>query len=115
MTDPVAALQALVRIPTVSYAETERIDTDAVFDFLSKHAYWAEGRSRELIERLITESQRVVGLYYEGRQVGFSRTVSDGASVTYKAWVCTNPLCGFNLRIDNGEVSIGRALGQSQK
>jgi hypothetical protein len=39
----------------------------------------------------------------------------DGASVTYKAWVCTNPLCGFNLRIDNGEVSIGRALGQSQK
>jgi hypothetical protein len=39
----------------------------------------------------------------------------DGASVTYKAWVCTNPQCGFNLRIDNGEVSIGRALGQSLK
>lgn len=39
----------------------------------------------------------------------------EGASVQYKAWVCTNPECGFNLRIDNGEVSIGRALGQSLK
>ena len=26
----------------------------------------------------------------------------DGASIMYKAWVCTNPSCGFNLRIDNG-------------
>lgn len=39
----------------------------------------------------------------------------EGASVQYKAWVCTNPECGFNLRIDNGEVSVGRALGQSLK
>ncbi len=26
----------------------------------------------------------------------------DGASIMYKAWVCSNPECGFNLRIDNG-------------
>ena len=26
----------------------------------------------------------------------------------YKAWVCTNPDCGFNIRIDNGEVSFGK-------
>ena len=26
----------------------------------------------------------------------------EGAPITYKAWVCTNPECGFNLRIDNG-------------
>ena len=30
-----------------------------------------------------------------------------GATVPYKAWVCTNPECGFNIRIDNGNVSIG--------
>jgi hypothetical protein len=29
--------------------------------------------------------------------------------------VCTSPDCGFNLRIDNGEISIGRAIGQSFK
>jgi hypothetical protein len=39
----------------------------------------------------------------------------DGAPITYKAWVCTNPDCGFNLRIDNGEISFGRVIGQSQK
>lgn len=32
----------------------------------------------------------------------------DGAPITYKAWVCTNPGCGFTLRIDNGEISYGK-------
>ncbi len=39
----------------------------------------------------------------------------EGSSVMYKAWVCTNPECGFNLRIDNGEISIGRSIGVSSK
>jgi hypothetical protein len=39
----------------------------------------------------------------------------DGAPITFKAWVCSNPDCGFNIRIDNGELSFGRALGQSHK
>ncbi len=39
----------------------------------------------------------------------------DGAAITYKAWVCINPDCGFNIRIDNGEISLGRAIGQSFK
>lgn len=39
----------------------------------------------------------------------------EGATIHFKAWVCTNPECGFNLRIDNGEISIGRTVGQSFK
>lgn len=39
----------------------------------------------------------------------------DGASIRYKAWVCNNPNCGFNMRIDNGEISIGRSIGTSNK
>jgi hypothetical protein len=39
----------------------------------------------------------------------------DGAPITYKAWVCNNPGCGFNIRIDNGEISIGRMPIQSLK
>ena len=39
----------------------------------------------------------------------------DGAPITYKAWVCSNPDCGFNVRIDNGELGYGRAVGASQK
>jgi hypothetical protein len=30
-----------------------------------------------------------------------------GADIYYKAWVCTNPECGFNLRVDKGVLSIG--------
>lgn len=28
-----------------------------------------------------------------------------GAAIRYKAWVCTNPTCGFNLKIRGGEVN----------
>ena len=27
-----------------------------------------------------------------------------GAPIHYKAWVCSNPDCGFNLKIRNGDV-----------
>ena len=39
----------------------------------------------------------------------------DGAPITYKAWACSNPACGFNVRIDNGELSYGRTVGTSNK
>ena len=39
----------------------------------------------------------------------------DGAPIRYKAWVCSSPECGFNIRIDNGEISFGRTIGQSAK
>ena len=29
---------------------------------------------------------------------------SQGAAVHYKAWVCTNPECEFNIKIRNGDV-----------
>jgi hypothetical protein len=30
--------------------------------------------------------------------------------VLFKAWVCTNPDCGFSLRVDKGEVTYGRRI-----
>jgi hypothetical protein len=39
----------------------------------------------------------------------------EGAEIRYKAWVCTNPDCGFNIRIDNGEVSLGKIIKHSEK
>ena len=39
----------------------------------------------------------------------------DGAPITYKAGACSNAACGFNVRIDNGELSYGRSVGTSQK
>ena len=61
-----------------------RIDREAVHGFLTT-SYWAEGRPREVQDALVESSQRVVGLYREGRQVGFSRTVTDGQIHAYLA------------------------------
>ena len=68
-----------------------RVDVDAVHAFLSTEAYWALGRPREEVERLVQESQRVVGLYDGDKQIGFTRTVSDGTSIAYLADVYVLP------------------------
>ncbi len=33
-----------------------------------------------------------------------------GAAVHYKAWVCTNPSCLFNLKIRNGDVYLNEPV-----
>jgi predicted N-acetyltransferase YhbS len=62
-----------------------RVDVDAVHDYLANHSYWAEGRSRETVERLVREATRVVGVYLDGVQVGFARAFSDGVALAYLA------------------------------
>jgi GNAT superfamily N-acetyltransferase len=62
-----------------------RIDVEEVHRFLSSESYWALGRSRETVERLLREADRVVGLYDGERQVGFARAVSDGLAFAYLA------------------------------
>jgi GNAT superfamily N-acetyltransferase len=65
--------------------DPDRIDVDAVHDFLSNHAYWALGRPRETVERTLRGASRVIGLYAGGRQVGFARAFTDGVSIVYLA------------------------------
>ena len=62
-----------------------RVDIDAVHAFISEESYWGRGRPRELVERAIAGSTRVVGLYRGSEQAGFARAVSDGATVAYLA------------------------------
>jgi len=45
-----------------------------------------------------------------GDLVPLSDFGGQGAAVRYKAWVCTNPACGFNLKIRNGEVVRGEPV-----
>jgi len=61
-----------------------RIDRDAVHAYLTR-SYWAEGRSRETQDALVDAAARVVGLYRDGEQVGFSRAISDGHVQSYLA------------------------------
>ena len=51
----------------------------------------------------------------QGVLVPLSDYGRDGAAIHYKAWACTNPDCGFNIRIDNGELSMGKEIKESYK
>jgi GNAT superfamily N-acetyltransferase len=78
-----------------------RVDLDAVHAFISGESYWGRGRSRELVQRAVEGSQRVVGLYRGGEQVGFARAVSDRATVAYLADVYVlAPFRGRGLGIE---------------
>ncbi|MDX6547098.1 MAG: hypothetical protein QOG33_648 [Gaiellales bacterium] len=65
--------------------DAARVDIDAVHRFLTLESYWAAGRPRETVERLVREASRVVGLYHDGLQVGFCRAVTDRVSFAYLA------------------------------
>ena len=62
-----------------------RIDREAVHAYLGGVSYWAKGRSRDVQDALIDNAARVVGLYHDGEQIGFSRTLSDGHAQSYLA------------------------------
>jgi GNAT superfamily N-acetyltransferase len=64
--------------------DRDRVDVDAVHAYITE-AYWAVGRPREEVERLVRDSSRVVGLYKDGAQIGFCRAVTDDMSFVYLA------------------------------
>ena len=63
--------------------DSSRLDLDAIYEMLSR-AYWAKGRTREIIARS-TQNSLVFGVYDGLRQVGLARVVSDYATF---AWLC---------------------------
>jgi len=66
-----------------------RIDLDLVHGVLST-SYWAEGRTREVVERSIAYSI-CFGAYTNGRQIGFGRVVTDRAVFGYFADIFVLP------------------------
>lgn len=45
-----------------------------------------------------------------GDLVPLSDFGAGGAPIHYKAWVCTNPICGFNIKIRNGDVVMNEPI-----
>lgn len=77
--------------------DAARIDVGEVHRFISQESYWAAGRPAVVQERLVREASRVVGLYHDGRQIGFCRAVTAyGLNFVYLADVYVLP--GFRGR-----------------
>jgi GNAT superfamily N-acetyltransferase len=93
-----------------------RIDVDEVHRFISTESYWGLGRSRELVERTVAGSARVVGLYdgsQGGRQIGFARAISDEVSLAYLADVYVlGPYRGRGLGLELVREIVERSFGR---
>ena len=50
----------------------------------------------------------------KGDLVPLSDFGGQGASIHYKAWVCTNPDCGFNIKIRNGDVYLNEPIARGE-
>ncbi len=88
-----------------------RIDRIAVHAYLGGRSYWAKGRTRERQDALVDASARVVGLYRDGRQVGFARAVDcEAAGFVYLADVYVLEECrgrGLGLELVRETVENG--------
>ena len=67
------------RPPYTISTDPARLDIDLVHRFLSEEAFWALGRSRQVVERSIANSL-CFGVYQASAQVGFCRLVTDHAT-----------------------------------
>jgi len=45
-----------------------------------------------------------------GDLVPLSDFGTNGSDIQFKAWVCTNPRCGFNLKIRNGDIQLNEPI-----
>jgi GNAT superfamily N-acetyltransferase len=84
--------------------DPSKLDVGAIHRFLSTSYWETRGMSREAIERAIRGS-RCFGIYDRGRQVGFARVVSDGATFAY--------LCDDYVEDSHRGQGLGKWLMQS--
>lgn len=45
-----------------------------------------------------------------GDLVPLSDFDATGPDIQFKAWVCTNPCCGFNLKVRNGHIRMNEPI-----
>jgi GNAT superfamily N-acetyltransferase len=64
--------------------DKERLNVSLIHNFLSNSAYWAKGRSLEVVKRAIENSLNF-GVYKDGEQIGFARVVTDYATFAWLA------------------------------
>jgi GNAT superfamily N-acetyltransferase len=89
------------------------LDLDRVHDWLCNDAYWALGRSRDVVVRSFAGSHPV-GIYRGGRQVAVARIVSDGVTFGWLCDVYVAPAhrgCGLGRRLARWAASWAASRG----
>lgn len=58
------------------------LQVDVIYDYLNNDSYWAQGISREKLDKAMANSI-CFGVYTQDKQVGFARVVTDAATFAY--------------------------------
>ena len=58
------------------------LDVDMIYNYLNDDSYWAQGISREKLEKAIANSM-CFGVYNDNKLAGFARVVTDNATFAY--------------------------------
>ena len=91
------------------------MDVDRIHRWLAEESYWARGRSRETHEVAMSGS-RNYGVFdaESGRQLGYARAITDGATFAWIADVFVDPAArgrGVGKRIMGGIIDDLKPLG----
>ena len=62
--------------------DKSRLDVIAIHDFLSKHSGWSDNIPLERV-RISIDNSLNFGVFYQGRQIGFARIISDFSTIAY--------------------------------
>lgn len=77
-------VQEYHRDPFTISTDPARLDIDFIHKALTTQSYWAQNRTRAVVERSIENSLNF-GVYCNDQQVGFARVITDYATF---AWIC---------------------------
>ena len=64
--------------------DRKKLDITYIHHFLGKESYWAKNIPIEIVKQSI-EGSLCFGVYYNGKQVGFARVITDYATFGYLA------------------------------
>ncbi|MDB4923731.1 MAG: family N-acetyltransferase [Mucilaginibacter sp.] len=80
------------------------LDFGMIFNYLDKESYWAQGIPVETLKKAIAGSL-CFGVYYQNKQVGFARVITDKATFAY--------LCDVFVLADHRRLGLSKWLMQT--
>ncbi|EHQ24448.1 GNAT family N-acetyltransferase [Mucilaginibacter paludis] len=60
------------------------LDFDVIFNYLDKESYWSKGIQLDVLRKAI-DNALCFGVYYQQKQIGFAKVVTDKATFAYLA------------------------------
>jgi len=61
-----------------------KLQLDVIYNYLSKESYWAQNIPMEIVKKS-AEGSQCFGIYFNEKQIGYARMVTDNATFAYLA------------------------------